>query len=919
MTELPTGTVTFLFTDIEGSTELASELGDEPFADLQETHRRLLRDAFASNGGAEVRTEGDMLFVAFTRATEAADAAIDGQRALESHAWPANGTLRVRMGLHTGEATVREDDYVGHDVNKARRVCDAGHGGQIVVSEATAALLDAYLPRGTSLADLGLHRLKDLSEPQHLYQLAAPGIRRDFPAPRSIDAFTHNLPSLRSTFIGRDQEIAEVRKLLERHRLVTLAGVGGCGKTRLALQIGAEELDRFEDGVFFIELGPLSDASLIAGKTADAIGLILGGSLTGGTPTPLDELVVDHLRRKTSLLIFDNCEHLLDGCAELVDRVLAQCPDVTILATTREALGVEGEQAWRIPSMSLPTGPSDMEASEAIRLFDTRAKAVLPSFELTADNAEAVREICARLDGLPLAIELAASRVTHLSPRQLADRLDDMFRLLAGGRRRVQRQQTLEASLDWSYDLLDEPERALLRRLAVFSGTFGLDAAEGICTDGHVTHATVVTLLGSLVDKSLVATEAAQTQIRYRLLEPVRLYAAEHLRASGEAEAFRQRHHDRFLEWVESFPPDEATFGFAALRSFEAERDNLRAALEWSAAHGRHDLVARLANGLLTLWWNGGHYDEGYHWLTAVVENEDELGASELAAAYAGLTACAVMRVDARADGYAARAVDVAGGKQAGAGAIALSLDAITSAVAAEATRDAALISRTRERAQRAIDAGAVAGPAWQAFALVAAGQIELVLRDVASAARFLEEAFGLWRVPSVSAVASSSGLAVARHVLGDVAGALEAGRVAAEVEEEWWQPGMGANAFGLALAGVGDLDEARRRLGASIQNARNWGVDLWVNEVLIFCGAVAFLGGDPARTSRLLAAGRHLGGARKMLTPFRTGQSYALYLHYVSLVRDSLGARDARRTRVEARAMSLDEAVAYALEGLEN
>ena len=918
MAELPSGTVTFLFTDIERSTQGFAALGDERFGDLQEVHRALLRRAFQAHEGVEVRTEGDSFFVAFGRAVDAAMAAIDGQRSLRSHDWPPEGELRVRMGLHTGDAPMRNGDYVGHDVNKARRICDAGHGGQILTSEATAGLLDAHLPDGVALSDLGLHRLKDLGDRQRLYQLTAEGLEQDFPPLRSVDAFTHNLPQQRSSFVGRENEMTLVRKLMEHHQLVTLTGVGGCGKTRLALQVGAEDLDRYPDGVFLVELAPLSEAALIAPALAQAMRMVIGGSLTGGSPTPIDQLVVEHLGKKDVLIILDNCEHLLDGCADLVDRIMAVCPNVKILATTREVLEVEGEQSWRVPSLEVATDGTQAESSESVRLFEARAKSANPTFELTSENARVVAEICERLDGIPLAIELAASRVTHLTPQQIAARLNDMFRLLTGGRRRVHRQQTLEASLDWSYDLLEEDERLLHRRLAVFAGSFGLDAVEDICANGGLERPRVITLLGSLVDKSLVSTEERGGEIRYRLLEPVRLYAAERLHQAGEADEFRGRHRDRYAAWVDSFPDDEGTFGFTALRAFETERGNLRAALEWSASEGRHDLVARIANGVLTLWWNGGHYDEGFRWLSSVVEHASDIDQSELIAAYAGLTACSVMRVDGRAREYAARAVDAAGGRPAGPIAVALSLDAIASVVEAEATRDASLIEQTRALVKEAIDIGEASGPAWQAFACVAAGQIELVLRDVAAAARFLEQSFSLWREPSVNVVASASALSVARHILGDLGGALGAATIAANIEAEWWQPGMGTNALGLAFAAVGESSEARRTLATSIENGKNWGVDLWLNEVLIFCGAVAFLGDEPERASRLLAAGRHLGGARRMATPFRTGQSYALYLHYVMLVRAAIGPREAHKTRVQARAMSLDEAVAYALQGLE-
>jgi predicted ATPase/class 3 adenylate cyclase len=914
---VPSGPVTFLFSDIERSTQSLVLVGDERYAELLQDHRTLLRSAFTEHEGIEFATEGDALFFAFTRASNAMEAALAGQRSIQEHSWPEEFPVRVRIGLHTGEAVFSQGEYVGHNVHKAKRICDAGHGGQILVSDTTAPLLLPDLPAEASLTDLGPHRLKDLGDAQHLYQLTDEDLRADFPPLRTLESFTHNLPQQRSTFIGREREIADVRKLLELHNLVTLAGIGGTGKTRLALQVGAEEIDQYPDGVFLVELAALSDQSQIARAVADALGMMIGGGLTGSTPVPIVDLVVDHLARRRSLIILDNCEHLIDGCADLVDRVLAHCPNVTILATSRETIGVEGEQAWRVPSMTVADDVIEAEQSESVRLFCIRAQAVQPGFELTADNVTIVRDICARLDGIPLAIELAASRVSHLSPQQIAHRLGDMFRLLTGARRRVQRQQTLEASLDWSYDLLNDDERALLRRLSVFSGSFSLDAAEAICATNGFVLGSVVDLLGSLVAKSLVLAAEKGAETRYRLLEPVRLYAAEHLARAGESEALRARHRDHYLSWLESFPPDEATFGFAAFQAFVGEHDNLRAAIQWSIAQGEYDLVGRMANRLLTLSWNGGYSDEAHEWLTAAVEHAN-LSDQDLVAAYAGLAACSILRVSADARDYAAKAIEVAAGRPFPHQVIARSLGAVFTGVVAEMARDEDAIAETRAWAKKAVTIGAQAGPAWEAFALVIAGQVELILRQVETADRYLQAALETWRVPSISVIGCASALAVTRHILGDPEGALAAARTASEMEKLGGQPGLGANSLALALAGVGDEHGANEQLRTSIRNALKWGVSLWLNEALVFCGAVAAIRGDPARASRLFAAGRYLGDAPNMATPFRTGGSYALYLHYSPRVRQALHRDIVRETRMEGKAMSIDDAMAYALEGLD-
>jgi len=512
---LPEGILTFLFTDVEGSTRLVKELGDAGWAELLEEHRLILRLAFSEHAGVEVDTQGDAFFVVFTRETDAAAAAIQGQRTLEEHPWRDGQRVRVRIGLHTGEALVRGEHYVGHEVHRASRICDAGHGGQIVVSQTTADLVRESLPRGATLTDLDLHRMKDLSDAQRLFQLQATGLPSEFPRLRSLDS-PHNLPAERSSFVGREKEIVTVRSLLAEHRLVTLTGIGGSGKTRLALQVGALELGGFTDGVFFVDLAPVSDPDLVSQAVATAAGLSFGDAL-GGLGGSVDDLLVASLARRECLLLVDNCEHLVDTVAGLVDRIFAGCPDVILMATSREVLGVEGEQIVPVPSLAVPDDPSEAEGADAVLLFTERAKAVKSSFALGPESRAAVVEICRRLDGIPLAIEFAAARVAHLSPQQIADRLEDRFRLLTGGRRRIQRQQTLAAALDWSHDLLDEEERTLFRRLAVFAGGFSLEAAEAICTGNGIPAESVLDRLGSLVAKSLVtAGEEGRGDARYR-------------------------------------------------------------------------------------------------------------------------------------------------------------------------------------------------------------------------------------------------------------------------------------------------------------------------------------------------------------------------------------------------------------------
>ena len=406
MHALPEGVLTLFFSDVEGSTRLAKAHGDAAWAELLETHRKLLRHAFAAHGGHEVDTQGDSFFAVFRLPSDAVAAALAAQRSLAAQAWPAAGAVRVRIGLHTGEAMARGDHYVGQEIHRASRICDSGHGGQIVVSQTTAELVRGSLPEGATLAPLGDYRLKDLGQPQRLFQLSTTGLPSDFPRLRSLDIPT-NLPTERSSFIGREADISALRERLAEHRLVTLTGIGGSGKTRLALQVGALELGRFADGVFFVDLAPVSDAQLLAATVASACGLMLGEA-SGAGAASFEDRLIEALARRQSLVIVDNCEHMLEAVADLLDRLLADCDKLTLLATSREALAVEGEQVLPVASLAVPDDaaltPAQAEANDAVRLFVERAKAVKPGFALAPDNRAAVVEVCRRLDGIPLAI-----------------------------------------------------------------------------------------------------------------------------------------------------------------------------------------------------------------------------------------------------------------------------------------------------------------------------------------------------------------------------------------------------------------------------------------------------------------------------------------------------------------------------------
>ncbi|HLW59821.1 MAG TPA: tetratricopeptide repeat protein [bacterium] len=616
----PIGTVTFLFTDIAGSTALLQRLGDTPYADVLAEHRRILRAVFTAQGGQRIDTAGDATLVVFPSARDAVGAAVAAQRALRAHRWPEDARLQVRMGMHTGEPVAVADEYIGLDLHRAARICGAGHGGQILLSGATAGLTEERLPDGASLRDLGMHRLKDLRSPERLFQVVHPDLQAEFPPLASSGIFAHNLPHPVSSFVGRDREIVEVTRLISTSRLVTLTGAGGCGKTRLALKVAAAALEAYPDGVWLVELAALTDPALVLQTVASAVGV---REVPGH---PLPATVADHLLAKKLLLVVDNCEHLVEACAQVVRTLLSACEELRVLATSQEVLGIPGEVAWRVPSLSLPAARAAPDVGalaecEAVRLFVERAAAVQPSFALTAQSAAAVADVCRHLDGIPLAIELAAARVAALPVEEIAARLNDRFALLTQGERAaLPRHRTLQAAMDWSYRLLPDAEQALLRRLAVFAGGWTLEAAEavGAVDDGAGFY--VLNLLTQLVLKSLAVIDQQQAPARYRFLETVRQYGLVQLAAAGEVARVRDAHLDWYLALAERAAPELVGAAQSAwFDRFEVEYDNLRAALEWSLQGGRAERGLRLVGAVWRFWFVRGHFGEGRGWVEALL------------------------------------------------------------------------------------------------------------------------------------------------------------------------------------------------------------------------------------------------------------------------------------------------------------
>jgi predicted ATPase/class 3 adenylate cyclase/DNA-binding CsgD family transcriptional regulator len=604
---LPTGTVTFVLGDVVGSTRVWEDHADampEALAKLDE----LIDTGVTAHGGARPAEQGerDSFVAAFARAADAVRFSVALQTALGEDGWPDGTRVALRMALHTGEAQLRDGTrYMGEPLNRCARVRQLGHGGQVLLSSVTADLVVDQLRDGVFLRDLGVHHLRDLTRPERVSQLCAPGLPFDFPPLRSLDRLPNNLPVLVTSFVGRATELAETSGLLAERRMVTLTGAGGCGKTRLAIQLGADIVDRFPDGVWMADLARLSDPDLVPKAVADAVDV---AELPG---QPILDTVVDHLHDREALLIVDNCEHMLDASVDVVEPLLQACPGVRVLATSREPLGAEGEATYRVPSLTLPAHDRDADCS-SVRLFADRAALARPQLRIGPDNLGAVTAICARLDGIPLAIELAAARCRALTPTQIAAQLADRFGLLTGGRRGgLPRQRTLEASVDWSYGLLEEDERLLLRRLSVFAGGFTLEAAGAVCADEAVQLPRVLDLVTGLVDKSLVQAEGDETSPRYRLLETIRDYARSKLIDAGEVADARQRHAEYFVDLAETCGPGLlGPHMLQWLARLNPEIDNVRAADDYAAETGQADLALRLG-GPLRLFWGRGYLSEG--------------------------------------------------------------------------------------------------------------------------------------------------------------------------------------------------------------------------------------------------------------------------------------------------------------------
>jgi len=626
LVQVQAGVTTILFTDIAGSTRLWVQ-EPERMKPALARHDVISRAAVEAHRGRVIKMTGDGIHAAFDDPIDGVVAALELQQALSTADATCGLALPLRCGLHAGVVEHRDNDLFGAPVNHAALIMAAAHGGQVLLSQAVADLIADRLSDPLTLRDLGAVRLRDLTGAEHVFQLVHPRLRQEFPALRSLESTPNNLPSQLTSFVGRHREIAEAKELLAKTRLLVVRGTAGIGKTRLALKVAADVMNDYPDGVWFVDLAPIVDPALMPKAIAGALSVREVGS------EPLADTLCSHLRPMCALLILDNCEHLVGACARLANSLLRTAPSLRILATSREPLYVAGEQSYQVSSLSLPTDNRDLDAlsrSEAVQLFVDRGRLQRPGFALTAKRAPAIAELCVRLDGMPLALELAAARIAVLPLEKIVERLNDRFRLLKGGSNTAvpPRQQTLHATISWSFELLSEAARTLFARLSMFGGGFDLEAAEAVAAGDGLVSEDVLDLLSGLVDKSLVVVESGGE--RYRLLETIREYAQQCLQAAGGQAAVRERHFNWYLRLVERVEPSllGGPQQQPALDLLEADHDNLRSALAWSLeAPERGDLALRICGSLYRFWSRRGHWREGYTWCMKALAKTPPSGA----------------------------------------------------------------------------------------------------------------------------------------------------------------------------------------------------------------------------------------------------------------------------------------------------
>jgi predicted ATPase/class 3 adenylate cyclase len=915
----PTGIVTFLFTDIQGSTRLWQEQPQAMTGALAR-HTQILRAAIESNNGYIFQVIGDAVCSAFHTPQEAVRAAVQSQTELQSEQWGAT-PIRVRMGIHTGQAEIQNSgDYHGFlTLSRVQRLMSAGHGGQVLISLTAQELVRNELPEGISLFDLGERRLEDVIRPEHIYQLNISGLSTEFAPLKTLDAYNHNLPAQMTSFVGREKEMAQIQHLLAEHRLVTLTGSGGTGKTRLALRLAADVLDQFQDGVWFIELAPLSQPDLIGQTILSFFGI---GEQGGKTAL---QALADYLREKKSLLVLDNCEHLIAACAELAETLLRSCPDLRILATSREALRIEGEKPWQVPPLSFP-GPGlsvdieNLSQYAAIQLFVDRALQVRSDFQLTEQNAPSIAEISRRLDGIPLAIELAAARLSVLSVEEIAARLADRFNLLTeGSRRALPHHQTLRATLDWSYALLTEKEQTLLRRLSVFAGGWTLEVAEAVCAGDGIAEGEILDLESQLVNKSLVVLDHPRdgsATTRYRMLETIRQFAQEKLAASGEEAHLRDRHLKFFTEWTEQVEPKLRGSEQAAWwDQMEVEHDNIRSALVWSLAGGDAQSGLRLAGAARWFWLPRGYLREGLKWLKellAQIPNQERTPARAKALLAAGYLGWFLDPTDTVSDqlNESLEYWREVGDKW-------WTADTLT-VLGWRLLYDARDVPSAQARLEEAVRLARETEDGWIiGYSLRVMGAV-VERYDYATARTILEESISILRTVGDRWVCADALKQLSTVAIGerDYDQAASISQQALKIYRDIGERGLiseSLNGLAMAMLGQGNIRRAAELAEECIALARVIGFNRSIADALMAFGGIAGVEGQPRRSAILLTAAEALLNSIG-LTMALWRWFYEEYERFMASAREQLDEAEYNDAIAEGKAMTMEQAIDYAM-----
>lgn len=915
--EAAAGVSVFLFTDIAASTR-RWEHDRNDMATALARHDHLLRSTVEDHGGRVFKHTGDGVCAAFSAPASAVGAAVTGQRHLLAERWGSTGPLSVRMAIHVGTAEERDGDFFGPTLNRLARLLDLAHGGQLLVSEAGQALLAETPAEGIALLDLGEHWLRDLDRPERVFQVVHPELPASFPPLRASRREPHNLPIIPSQFVGRQRELNEIAGFLAQASLVTLVGPGGAGKTRLAREVAAEAADAFPDGAFFVDLAPLTEGTQVISRVIASLGVVVDGIEGDASEGGLRRLL-EHLQGRQALVVLDNCEHLLGETARLADDVLRGCPRTKLLATSREALKVPGELAWPIPPLSLP-GPDDdpmaaVAASDAMALFYERAAAVDPAFRPEPGNAAAVARICRRLDGIPLALELAAARVRLLSAEELAERLDHRLQLLTGGARTAApRHQTLRAALDWGHDLLIATEQALLRRLAVFRGSFDLEAAETVGADGEIVAAPeVLDLIGRLVDKSWISVERAKTT-RYRLTETIRQYAEEKLGDSGEEDETRRRH-GAFYLGVVTAKRAPLVQSRDWLTRVKLEDDNLRVALEWAISSGERVTALRLAAGLFVYWYLSGQLVEGVGRLELILASTSDLRRPARVGALNGLALLRAQLGDR--EGAAALHQEAKTLAREIGDVVGMAMGGLSASQLALSKGDIALARASLEEARGIVEQQE--GSALITWVYYDLGWVELASGDVDAAEQAFHrsiETAGDIQAGVSQATSAGAALAVTAALRGDRAGSLQWAGTALDTARTM---GM-SEVLTMTLTRVtesavllDDYDRARGSLVEALRFLSEIGGRGWVAVSLELAAVVL------GRTTGVAVPVARLLGAAQAIRDV-TGESFrhpyeeALVNRVMQQVEETLGAAEFRHECEQGRRLRAEDALAFAL-----